>query len=345
MSSKKRRKRSSVNPDSQSVEDYVAGQLNGSDAGFIAQMGNWMRHIRNAWNGFWFRKSMPHTLGLMRILVGSMLVYTHVVWTLGLSAFLSPGGMIPDSYRYLVFDRSSSAWSLLDWFSTPGALMTVHWVCVAVLVMFMLGLFTRVTAVFSWLIVVSYANRATGALFGLDQINAFLVMYLMIGNCGGAYSLDNWLRKRKGRAGESPLMTSDVLTNVATRLIQVHLCIVYLFAGTGKLQGSTWWNGEAIWGALASYEYQTMDMTWLADYMWIVNLITLVSITWELFYPFLIWHRLTRPVFIALAVMIHLGIGASMGMMTFGLIMVYANMAFIEPATTKRCLSYLRIAQ
>jgi hypothetical protein len=31
------------------------------------------------------------------------------------------------------------------------------------------------------------------------------------------------------------------------------------------------------------------------------------------------------------AAMVHIGIGAAMGMMTFGLIMLVANLAFIEP--------------
>ena len=114
------------------------------------------------------------------------------------------------------------------------------------------------------------------------------------------------------------------------RLIQCHLCIVYLFAGLGKLQGSTWWDGTAIWGALASYEYQTLDMTWLVYLPWLVNIITLVSVFWELSYAFMIWHPLTRPLYLLLAVFVHLGIGLAMGMMTFGFVMLIANCAFVD---------------
>src|SRR5690606_24525581 len=34
---------------------------------------------------------------------------------------------------------------------------------------------------------------------------------------------------------------------LALRLIQVHYCIIYFFAGVSKLQGRTWWTGEALW--------------------------------------------------------------------------------------------------
>jgi hypothetical protein len=38
-----------------------------------------------------------------------------------------------------------------------------------------------------------------------------------------------------------------------------------------------------------------------------------------------------------MAVGIHLGIGVFMGMLTFGLIMIYGNLAFIEPQVWRRC--------
>ncbi len=121
------------------------------------------------------------------------------------------------------------------------------------------------------------------------------------------------------------------MATISTRLIQLQLCVVYLFAGLGKLQGPAWWDGTAIWGAVASYEYQTIDLTFLASWPWLVNLITLVTLAWECSYAFLIWPRLTRPVWMLMAVAVHLGIGVCMGMMTFGLIMIIANLSFVQP--------------
>jgi hypothetical protein len=58
-------------------------------------------------------------------------------------------------------------------------------------------------------------------------------------------------------------------------MIQVHLCVVYLFAGLGKIcrgtpGGQDWRFGEQ-W---ANLEYQTLDMTWLAGHLALVNLLT-----------------------------------------------------------------------
>ena len=108
------------------------------------------------------------------------------------------------------------------------------------------------------------------------------------------------------------------------------MCIVYFFAGVGKLQGETWWSGEAVWGALASYEYQTIDMTWMASFPVLIALLSLGTLFWEIAYPALIWPKLSRPIMLFFAIPIHLGIGLCMGMMTFGLIMLAGNMAFIS---------------
>ena len=294
-----------------------------------ALLTEYFRQVTQAWNRFWFTPRDPATVCVLRILVGLMLVYTHLVWTLELPTFFSQDGVFPREFQNQLAGGTSWAWSHFHWFDSPLWMWGTHFISILVLIAFTIGLWTRVTGILAFLMVISYANRASGALFGLDQINGFLALYLAVAPCGMMYSVDDWLKRRRN-ATPSEMVTSTQAT-VATRLMQLHLCVVYLFAGLGKLQGITWWEGTAIWGAFASYEYQTIDMTWMVHLPWLVNIVTLVSVFWEVSYAFLIWPRLTRPVFLLGAVLLHLGIGMCMGMMTFGLIMIVANMSFISP--------------
>lgn len=284
----------------------------------------WFNSLSNAWATFWFTPRDGKTLGLIRLLTGLIVFYTHLVWTPLLHRFLGGDGMLPASYRRDFFESGTFAWSHFDWVASPEILMGIHVFALIVMLMFTLGFWTRITGIATALFVISYANRATGALFGLDQIAAFLTLYLAISNCGDSFSL----ARRVGIGNEA--IRSSVRNNIAIRLMQIHLCIVYLFAGLGKCQGETWWNGEAIWGAIASFEYQTIDMTWMADHMWLVGVITLVTLVFEVGYAALIWNRLTRPAMLLLAIPLHLGIGLCMGMLEFGLIMLIANLAFVE---------------
>jgi hypothetical protein len=166
-------------------------------------------------------------------------------------------------------------------------------------------------------------------LFGLDQVNTMLALYLAVGPSGDAWSLDRWLNSR--RVGHALPVRHSWTANLAVRLIQVHMCIVYLFAGMAKLVGMAWWDGTALWMAFGNLEYQSMDMTWLAGYPLLINVMTHVTVTWELSYWALIWPRLSRPIVLLLAVPLHMGIAVCLGMITFGLAMLIGNLAFVPP--------------
>jgi hypothetical protein len=180
-------------------------------------------------------------------------------------------------------------------------------------------------------------------MFGLDQTNTMIAVCLMIGPAGAVWSADHWrARRRAERAGRTPPPpASTVGANVAIRLLQCHLCIVYLFGGLGKMRGEMWWDGSALWYALANYEYQSLPMTWIVHAPWLIAALSAVTMFWETFYCFLVWPRLTRPIAIGLAVLVHAGIAAFMGMITFGLAMIFANFAFIPPETTQRTVEWM----
>ena len=289
----------------------------------------WISQCSRSWDQFWFTPTAPHTLALIRILVGMMLFYSHLVWLLDLQAFVGPHSWIStDASRFL--QEQNYTWTYLWYISSPTALLVTHLIGMAIFIMLALGIFTPITSVLSWFIAICYCHRLEGALFGLDQINVMLVMYLMISPSGDAYSID---RRRRMKQQSSPDTIRSVRANIAMRLMQIHLCIIYLFGGIGKMRGSEWWDGSASWWALANPEYQSLDMTWLAPHIMILSAITHVTVFWETFYCVLIWHRLTRPVMLMLAVLVHGSIALCMGMVTFGCIMLVANLAFIAPST------------
>ena len=281
------------------------------------------------WNRFWFTPSDPATLCVIRVLTGAMLFYTHTIWALNSDAFFGPTSWLSRD----VVDRLQGdgfAWSYLWIFESRSMLGLAHIAGLIVFAMLTVGLFTRVVSVLAFLITVAYANRVPGALFGLDQINALLAMYLMVGPSGARYSLDRFLENDQS-GQKQPAVRPAVSANIAVRLMQLHLCVVYLFAGLSKLQGPAWWNGTAIWGGIANLEYQSLDMTWLVHWPLVINFLTHLTVAWEIAFCVLIWNRLARPIVLFLAIPIHLGIACCMGMMTFGLVMLIANVSFVSP--------------
>lgn len=288
------------------------------------------RESVHGWNKFWFTPTDAATLSLIRVLAGTMLFYTHAVWTLRLEDFFGAKNSWISPQAAATFQGEGYTWSIFWWIDSPAVLWTVHIAALVVFAMLALGLASRVVSVLAYLLTVAYVNRVPGALFGLDQINALLAMYLMVGPSGARYSLDRWLARRRA-GGVAPEPAASISANIAIRLIQLHMCVIYFFAGTSKLMGPTWWDGTALWGAFANLEYQSLDMLWLVHYPILINIMTQVSLLWELSYCALIWPRLTRPIMLTLAVPLHLGIAICMGMVTFGLVMLFGNLAFVSP--------------
>ncbi|MCG8450972.1 MAG: HTTM domain-containing protein [Pirellulales bacterium] len=308
--------------------------------GIYADSRSYVADTWQAWNRFWFTPTDPATLCLLRFLAGSLLFYTHLVWSLDLQAFLGPDGWLPVEYLRNLHTPAGadapqwSVWSIFFWIDQPWQLWCVHIFVLLVFFCLMLGLFSRTTAVLGFLLAVSYAHRISpGAFFGLDKVNCMLALYLMLGPCGARYSLDSIRRLRRG---DTSAVQPSTWANVAIRLIQLHLCIIYLFSGLAKLMGENWQAGTAVWWAVANQEYQSISMTWLAGWPVLVALATHATVFWELFYCCLVWNRYNRPWVLWMAVAVHGGIALFMGMITFGIGMIYANLSFLKPATVRR---------
>ncbi len=299
------------------------GQGGGSEQGWFAAWGS-------AWDRFWFTPADPLPLAIVRIIAGTLLAWSCAVWLMDVDAFFGPHGWLRDGDVERMNDQPWQ-WSWFFALSSPTAVRALVLVTLVAAACLALGLATPVAA---WVALVGFlaaVNRTPLTVFGFDDALGMLLIPLAIGPAGAVLSLDR--RLGIATSGDGP----SVSANIALRLLQVHLCVVYFFSGIAKLFGASWWEGTALWGAAANSRYRTLDITWLARHPLLVNLLTLGTVFWEVSYPALVWPRLTRRLAIAMGIFVHLGIGAAMGMGEFGLAMIAANLAFV-PAATWRLL-------
>ena len=311
--------------------------------------------IRRGWDAFFFTPADPTALGLVRIATGLLAFWSLLVLGLDLHDYFgSEGWAEPTAVRAM---QHSLTWSF--WFLVPDAGLRAAWVvCLVILALFTAGLFSRVTSVLAWVIVVSTIRRVPVALYGFDQIISPLALYLAAtGAAGQSVSLDRFLRRwRQARAAakmpaaveggrrfapaEPSVPTPTVSANLALRLIQLHLVLIYAMAGLGKLQGPSWWNGTALWGTMTAGEFVVLDFTTMARWPLLINVLTHASLALELLYPILVWIPITRPLMILGAVGLHLGIAAmSPGLTEFTLAMLAANVAFMSGGWLRRLVA------
>jgi hypothetical protein len=311
------------------------------------------RSSLRAWTGFFFTASDPTTLGLIRVLVGVLLFWDVAVLGLDLHDYLGSQGWIgPEAVRQYLALRSPWAWSFWPW--VPDRWLPAAWAgCLVVMALFTVGLWSRVTAVLAWAIVVSIARRAPVALFGFDQMISTWALYLAaFGASGQALSLDRVLSRRRASRGAGPgrgdaemaagntvTPPATVSANLSLRLIQLHLALVYGSSGLSKLMGREWWDGTAMEMIILTPEFRRFDLVWLLAYPTLLSLATHAGHLLEIAYPILIWSRKLRPLLLLAVVLMHLGIDLLLGLTEFGLTMIVANLAFIPGAWLRETLA------
>jgi hypothetical protein len=251
-------------------------------------------------------------------------------------------------------------WSIWFHVTDPTGMVVAHVTILAIIFLFTIGFCTRVTSVLTWLGVISYIQRAPTTLFGMDTMMNILLVYLMIGPSGAALSVDRLLvrfwttRKalRLRRALPSLRPPPLVSANFTLRLLQVHLCIIYLSAGLAKLKGVSWWNGQAPWGTMACPEFSPIHnslylsiLRFLAEnrMLWEITMssVAVFTLAMEIGFAFLIWHPKLRWVWLTMAVLMHTGIAVFMSLNTFSLMMIGLLLAFVPVATVHQVLQML----
>jgi hypothetical protein len=356
-----------------------------SDAVVHGEDNSWPMSWIRAWDRFWFKPSDPVVVGLMRVFTGLIICYVHLMYTYDLMSYVGQDGWLnqhePNSpthflrYEMPLFGQPADwqpvapenlekqlavgyghlFWSLYYHVHDPAWIYAIHFGIIGVMFLFTIGLWTRVTSVLAWMGAMCYLQRAPTLLFGMDTMMNLLLVYLMVAPSGAALSVDDWLRRRRDRENGLPDRPSPPLVSatLATRLLQINFCLVYLGSGFSKLLGSAWWNGTAIWGTVANSYFAPVDQAWyigglqfLVHHRWLWELAMASGCMFTLFVeiglPFLVWHRNWRWIMVSGSILLHTGIGAFMGLVTFSLCMLCMVMCFIPPEAVREF--YRRLA-
>jgi hypothetical protein len=294
---------------------------------YLAGLGH---EARRGWDRFFFTPADPTTLGLVRIIVGALLLWEFALIGVDWRILLASDGWVDPGTLREYWSRNEGQWAWTFWPLVPDRLIPVVFLaCYTILILFTVGLWTRVTAILTWVILASTAQRMMFEVFGFDSMMTIWTLYLAAsGASGQALSLDRWLARRRGSIPKGP-PPPTVSANLGLRLIQLHLCLIYGIAGLGKLKGASWWNGTAVAMVIMTPEFRLFDLSWLLGYPLLMNFMTHCGLLLELLYPVLIWVRPLRPLMIASAILLHLGIDLTLGLFEFGLVMTAANLAFI----------------
>lgn len=278
-----------------------------------------LRAIWATWEQFWFEADAAVPIRAFRRSLGALLFIFYSIRTLDLGLFYSETGVMPVEVLRSVIDMDGR-FSILFWLNSPAALWALHGVFILSLLALALGVRTRVAAWIAFILHVSFMNRNLVVSYGFDQISTFFLFALCFSTPKG----------------------SSIFDSVALRLIQVQVCIIYAYSGVEKMRGPSWWEGDAVWLALANPQVARADFSDLAQYPVLIALLTWSSVLWEVYFPALVWFKRLRLPVLAFGVMMHLGIGLTLRIPFFGLLMIVSYVAFLSPRELRIANNALR---
>lgn len=293
-----------------------------------------------AWIQLWDRHEPPHTLALVRILVASVILWDFfTILRLGLVPVLfSPmeaGGFpdvadrnpVPELYRWFAWD-TPTAW--LGWGVMVGATSCL-----------LVGFLTPLAGLVALLTSAQLALVLPNGDRGIDLLLRNALFLLLLSGCGRVWSVDALWRR--------PVA---VVPSWPRHLLILQLAVVYFSAGVQKTAFSWTPIGgySALYLILQDPSIALTRFDWLADWYPVTQVATAGTTFFEIgagMIPFVYWFRATRTrpgwvrawfnrvqplrMWLAVGVLLHLGIAFTMALGIFPFAMLALYPAFFHP--------------
>jgi hypothetical protein len=333
-----------------------------------------------AWVRFWFTPSDPIGLHIVRTLTGLVLLgWLLLTYGSQLESFLGLNGWV-DTKAFAEASRLpegvfTPSWSVLYLFGgDPTWMRIVFWASVVVLAAFTLGVLPRVTAILAWVIVASFTANPAFEHEG-DALLQMLTFYLMVGylfgglmNGGGellAWLVGPFVRGLLGlrapcpgtqlRRLLGPFVTwplsprtdgRGLAANMALRLLQVHLALIFVTSGLHKLQFGDWWAGVALWFPLHPPFETTLaeaqaNKAHAELFLSLLNIGAYATLAWQIGFPLFAWRPRWRLVLLGGAFIGLLGAAFLWRTPIVGPALFIGCLAFVTPAEWQWLLAWL----
>jgi len=192
----------------------------------------------------------------------------------------------------------------------------------------LVGVWTRGAAIASFVLFLMLKRAGAASAYGAFEFAHIALFYCAVAPVGGAFSL------QRPRRPPSPG------ARLGLRVLQLHLCVVYLSSGITKALGEQWWNGEAMWRALMRPGHVWIDFSWVASFPLAAKIACWATLLCEIGYAAFVWIRPVRPFWISAVVALHVGIAVALGLVFFSTVMIVLNLSAFgvaaEPAPVTR---------
>lgn len=271
----------------------------------------------------------PHNLigaSLLRVVTGVTILYEYLHVYAQRSYLYGPQGVLPlESVRWSLYTLSSD-WRYFEALFHLSVLTVFAWT---------LGFRTRVLTPLVFAAWFSLQKRNEGLMDGGHNLMQILLIYACFANVGAYFA---WTPSRSGSTRTMIAAISAVTHNAAMLAIALQVCVVYAVAGLSKAFGETWRNGTALYYAFRSSEFYlpgAAELLWSNDIL--LTILSYATVFFQIGFPFFLFlNEHSRRLAVVVGIGFHLGVATVMGLVTFGLFMIAADLALIPDEDYRR---------
>ncbi|MGE3975392.1 MAG: HTTM domain-containing protein [Bdellovibrionales bacterium] len=288
-----------------------------------------LKDFEKSWNEFWFCSVDLRFVSLFRQLFGLVIFSYYGFRWIYLKLFFTDEGLVPLQEGMHFF--SGRFFAFYFWF--PQSLEAIHLLYAGFmlsLALLTLGIKPRLFAWIALFLHLLFVQRNYAVIYGADKVVSCWLLYL--GLCASSVKIKS----------KEPVWSTDLWSGVGVRLIQIQLCVIYLYSGLEKLRGGTWWSGTALWAILTNQDLVYFDFSFLAHFPLLVVMGSYFAIFFELYFPVAMTYPKLRLWWLKLGAAFHVLIGLLMNLPAFSLVMVLPYLLFLPQVVRKNRLDPLK---
>ena len=298
-----------------------------------------MRRILRDWDRFFFQPQSARVLGVYRIAIGFLTIYSFALFAKDTTAFFTDHGVLRLETVDRVYTRE---WhTLLAYIRSPFGVKCLLALLFAVGVSFTIGFHTRISSIALFVLVTSFHERNNLVLNSGDTVLRTMLFLFMFAPAGAALSVDALMRRL--RSPDPAQCAPALVAPWAQRMMQLQVALIYFTTVYAKSRGDLYHNGSAMYYVFGIVDFSVHGIENLMNYPVLYSALTFATLFAEIAISFLIWFRATRPYAVALGILLHLWIMWCMVLPVFGILMVATYLCFFTEEEYDGAKEWLRI--
>lgn len=244
------------------------------------------------------------------------------------TAFSMPTETYPKLSLFALFNSSSQA---------DQAAVILVWIYGAAALSLMAGFKSKLSNLICAIILISIHARNQFVLHGGDFLMHEYLLFLLLANSGGKFSVDAWLAKRFNKRH------SDRTLPVAENLVRFQLVILYYQAFLVKCVHQEWTSGVAVYYVSRLEEFQRLALPGIFYSLEMSKFLSMFTLTVEFALFTLIFIKPLRYWILLLGVCLHIGLDVMLNIPYFQLAVLAGYICWVPPEDLEKVLHWFKM--